>query len=210
MSTDANDTTRPPTSAAKTNANRENAKRSTGPRTEPGKARSRLNALQHGMTAGMILLPGEDSAELAMMSERLHDDLAPVGEFERELVERIISHLWRLRRVEQIEAELYAYRLLADCEDDGMAQTKPIPTAPLQRIDGIPYNSQEDRREGLLAAMLSREVIEDEQVSMGRAYLRDVINGKGLEHLGRYETTILRNLQRLWAELQARQATRST
>ena len=50
-------------SAAKLEANRRNAERSTGPRSQEGKSRSRLNALTHGMTAESAIVPGEDSAE---------------------------------------------------------------------------------------------------------------------------------------------------
>jgi len=40
--------------------NRANAQNSTGPRTEPGKQRSSLNALGHGLTAQTAVLPSED------------------------------------------------------------------------------------------------------------------------------------------------------
>ena len=43
-------------------ANRRNAARSTGPRTQSGKARSRFNALKHGCRAKLPILPGEDPA----------------------------------------------------------------------------------------------------------------------------------------------------
>lgn len=190
-----------PTSEAKINANRENAKRSTGPRTEAGKARSRLNAITHGITAKTIVLPGEDADELQTLYHQIHDDLKPVGAFEEQLVERITSGFWRLQRCERVEEELYAYRLLQDIEDDGLAQTKPYGTA-LSRSEGVPYRSQDDRKEGLLAGLLAREAIEEEGVSMGRAFLRDVVNGNSLGNLSRYETTVLRNLQRFWAQLE--------
>ena len=45
-------------------ANRNNAKKSTGPRTEQGKAASSQNALKHGLLARDAVLPGEDPAEL--------------------------------------------------------------------------------------------------------------------------------------------------
>ena len=44
-------------------ANRANAQRSTGPRTEAGKAVSSCNAWKHGLTAARALMPGEDPAE---------------------------------------------------------------------------------------------------------------------------------------------------
>ena len=47
----------PPTRAE---INRRNAQRSTGPKTQAGKERSRFNALKHGCRARLPILPGED------------------------------------------------------------------------------------------------------------------------------------------------------
>ena len=44
-------------------ANRKNAKKSSGPRTDNGKARASYNALKHGLTAERLLLPGESAEE---------------------------------------------------------------------------------------------------------------------------------------------------
>ncbi|MGA8626279.1 MAG: hypothetical protein WB686_16300, partial [Pseudolabrys sp.] len=41
-------------------ANRLNALRSTGPRTEDGKQRSRCNAIRHGLTAETVIVGLED------------------------------------------------------------------------------------------------------------------------------------------------------
>jgi hypothetical protein len=41
-------------------ANRANAKRSTGPKIELGKARSKMNAVRHGLSAQAIVIEGED------------------------------------------------------------------------------------------------------------------------------------------------------
>jgi hypothetical protein len=43
-------------------ANRRNAQQSTGPRSEAGKRTSSLNALRHGLTSRMVVLPTEDLA----------------------------------------------------------------------------------------------------------------------------------------------------
>src|SRR5690348_12926809 len=49
-----------PLSEARLRANRENAKKSTGPRTPEGKQRSSLNGTRHGILAQVIVLPKED------------------------------------------------------------------------------------------------------------------------------------------------------
>jgi hypothetical protein len=196
--------TPPPTSEAQIHANRENAKRSTGPRTEAGKARSRLNALQYGLTAKTIVLPGEDAAELQELYEQIRADLKPQGAFEEQLVERITSCFWRLRRCEEVEEQLYTYRLLQDIEEDGLTETRPIPS--INRAKGIPYYSEDDRREGAMAA--HRDAFLLHLMTMGRAFLRDVMDGNAIATLNRYETTHLRNLQRYWVELDRKQVRR--
>jgi len=67
------------TSARKAEANRQNALKSTGPRTPEGKAAVRLNALRHGLLSEDILLPGEDEEALRELAERLRAELQPVG-----------------------------------------------------------------------------------------------------------------------------------
>ena len=47
------------TTQAQIDANRRNAEKSTGPKTPHGKARSRRNALWHGVTAETLVLPDE-------------------------------------------------------------------------------------------------------------------------------------------------------
>jgi hypothetical protein len=59
-----------------------------------------------------VVLPGEDVDDLAALVERLHEQLAPEGELERWLVDRIAGSLWRLRRMYVIEAGLYENQML--------------------------------------------------------------------------------------------------
>src|SRR3954471_20417487 len=73
---------RRPLSEKKLAANRANAKKSTGPRTAAGKSRSRFNAVRHGLTASVGLLPGEDGAALHDLSAAVHADLRPRGQAE--------------------------------------------------------------------------------------------------------------------------------
>src|ERR687893_2062167 len=98
-------------SARKAAANRQNALKSTGPKTPDGKAAVRLNALRHGLLSEEILLPGEDEEALRELAERLRAELQPVGELEILLVGRITSLLWRLRRLERVEAGIFAWEL---------------------------------------------------------------------------------------------------
>jgi hypothetical protein len=87
-------------------ANRQNAQKSTGPKTPTGKAAVALNALQHGAFSQHVCLPDEDEAALIALGKKLRQHLQPVGELEVVLVDRIVTALWRLRRVVAMETSL--------------------------------------------------------------------------------------------------------
>jgi hypothetical protein len=94
------------TSQKKLKANRENAKKSTGPKTLRGKANSRRNALKHGLFARHFMdffLQGEDSSEYEELLDDLRDQYQPVGRAEELEVERITLCWWRLKRAWRYE-----------------------------------------------------------------------------------------------------------
>jgi hypothetical protein len=66
-------------------ANRRNASKSTGPRTEAGRAASRRNALTFGLTAKQITAPGESEQDVTEFLLKMCADLAPVGPQEEAL-----------------------------------------------------------------------------------------------------------------------------
>src|SRR3954453_5999419 len=86
-------------------ANRRNATSSTGPRTPRGKAVVALNAVQHGLLSRQSVIQSE--AELIELGKRLRGQLAPLGELELLLVDRIVSTAWRLRRAIALETLLF-------------------------------------------------------------------------------------------------------
>jgi hypothetical protein len=71
-------------------ANRRNAQQSTGPRTEIGKKTSSLNALRHGLTSRIVVLPTEDLAAYKTFSEEFLASLAPDTFAERQYA-RIVA-----------------------------------------------------------------------------------------------------------------------
>jgi len=79
-------------------ANRKNARKSTGPKTAEGKARSSMNALKHGLTTPYGLLPGESEEEYAYHREELLDELYPDTSIEHYLADRIVYLSWTLKR----------------------------------------------------------------------------------------------------------------
>ena len=97
------------TSEKKAQANRQNALKSTGPKTPEGKDAVRLNAMKHGLLCQEVLLPGEDEEALRELSEHLWTELKPVGEMENLLVDRISASHWKLRRLGRVEAGIFAW-----------------------------------------------------------------------------------------------------
>ena len=95
------------TSEKQDRANRQNARKSTGPKTPEGKAAVRHNAVKHGLLAEEVLILGEDEAAFKDLDERLRNELQPVGELEDMLVDRIVVARWRLRRLGRVEADIF-------------------------------------------------------------------------------------------------------
>src|SRR6185312_9097961 len=88
-------------------ANRRNAHLSTGPATEDGKKRSRQNAVRHGLTAETVIDALEDAEDYAGFEMAVTADYDAQTAVERELVLRLASLLWRLRRATAIESGLF-------------------------------------------------------------------------------------------------------
>jgi hypothetical protein len=94
------------TSLRQIEANRRNALKSTGPKTEDGKQRSRRNALRHGFTAETIIEPLESRDEYRAFEAAILTEYLPQTPVEQELVRRLASLFWRLRRATSIETGL--------------------------------------------------------------------------------------------------------
>ena len=95
------------TSFRQIDANRRNARLSTGPTTEEGKRKSRRNALRHGLTAETVIDALEDAQDYAAFEMAVTADYDAETTVERELVLRLASLLWRLRRATAIESGLF-------------------------------------------------------------------------------------------------------
>jgi hypothetical protein len=89
-------------------ANRENARRSTGPRTEEGKSRTRLNGIRHGLTGQTVLRPEEDRDAYNRHCQDLLNCLRPQGEIETQIVQSVADDYWRLNRIKAIEDNIFA------------------------------------------------------------------------------------------------------
>jgi len=95
------------TSFRQIEANRRNARKSTGPTTEEGKQRSRCNAIRHGLTAETVIGALEDAEDYKAFEAAIIADYEAQSAVERELVLRLASLLWRLRRATTMETGLF-------------------------------------------------------------------------------------------------------
>ena len=86
------------TTPAQIEANRQNAQKSTGPKTPEGKAVASQNSTTHGLRSNRVLITSENSAEYNAHQNALLEDLAPVGAMETILADRIIKLTWQLNR----------------------------------------------------------------------------------------------------------------
>jgi hypothetical protein len=101
----------PMTTKKQIQANRENAKHSTGPRTNEGKQRCSQNHLKHGLRSRHPVIPGEDPAEYQHKLETLRADIRPLNALDDDLVEQIADTSWRLKRLSHIEAAIDRRRI---------------------------------------------------------------------------------------------------
>ena len=108
-------------------ANRLNALKSTGPRTDQGKQRSRQNALRHGLTAETVIGALENAADYQAFATDIALDYQPGTAAERELVSRLASVLWRLRRSTSIETGLFQIEAgLARARGQGIGRPRSV------------------------------------------------------------------------------------
>ena len=183
-------------------ANQANALHSTGPKTPEGKAVVRLNALQHGLLAREVVLPGEDADAFEDLWNRVRADLSPVGPIEELLVDRIANAMWRLGRLARAETALFHWRV-HELKADRLA--KQVRSYQETFLDGPVFPtvirdkaSHAEATEALGQATYERD---RDEVLLGRALDADATEGDTFAKLARYETSLERSLFRTLYEL---------
>jgi len=190
-------------------ANRKNAQGSTGPRTSNGKLKVSKNAVKHGLLSNDIVIKDESDAEFIEFRQRLYSELAPVGELEQLLADRIIASFWRLKRVGKIEIQLLnnmsSFQLRSP---DAKRSSSDIPTMQLTK-------TYEDGRTEVVtsggsskAKGVSDSKDDSEEMSLGQAVHADFAGPNTLGKFRRYEAHIDRTLYKALHELQRLQAAR--
>ena len=173
------------TSLRQIESNRRNAQKSTGPKTQDGKARSSQNAVRPGLTAETVIGPLEHPADYRAFEQAVTTAYDAETAVERELVLRLASLLWRLRRATSVETGL----LQIQCE----ASTAADPDPALPKLPGEVCEVIEIFQSGH----------DSSGCELARCFLRlaDLDNGI-FERLGRYEAALCRQVRQTIFTLQ--------
>jgi len=99
------------TSARKTAANRQNAKKSKGPTSVSGRSVARRNALKHGLTAETLVVEGEDAEAFQLMAEAHLAVFRPRNDVELEFANTFTLAAWRRRRCASTEAAMVNHHI---------------------------------------------------------------------------------------------------
>ncbi len=181
------------TSEKQARANRQNALKSTGPRTPEGKAAVRHNAVRHGLLAEEVLIAGEDEAAFADLGERLRDELQPVGELESTLVDRIIGTSWRLRRIGRVEASIFAWEHYTELLERNRQQARNYVRSQSQEdlydYIGTSRESEIKDKEKLREVLGQAEELlrmqHADNTTLGRTFIRDADKANAFSKLSR-------------------------
>jgi hypothetical protein len=185
------------TSFKQIDANRQNALKSTGPITDEGKARSRCNAVRHGLTAETVIGSLEDAEDYAFEAAVMADYDADTA-VQRELILRLASILWRLRRSTAIESALF----------EAMAGDRPSPSKSNPAAGKIIAISSRRAAPNTDVATYSAESALEEFVcapeDLAEAFIRLTAHGTfPLDRLSRYEHMLWRQARQLVSTLHA-------
>jgi len=198
------------TSFKQTEANRANARKSTGPITEGGKQRSRCNAVRHGLTAETVIGALEDAEDYKAFEAAITADYDAHSAVERELVLRLASLLWRLRRATTMETGLF--EIQADQLNEFRQARQPgsaseeIVYALLERAERVGLERGIDSGTEALpgpAPRAARTVV-GSATELARCFLRLAnLPNFALDRLSRYEATLWRQAGQILFALDA-------
>jgi hypothetical protein len=182
-------------------ANRRNAEKSTGPTTPEGKERSRCNAIRHGLTAETVIAGLEDAADYQAFEAAVTADYNVETAVERELVLRLASVLWRLRRATGIESALF--ESVMDQSKSPKPDQQPKPNAVIE-IASLSEQSRLVLVEGREPDDASTELAINAKSRLAAAFLglADMPTFP-LDRLSRYEHLLWRQARQLVFSLES-------
>ena len=140
----------------RTMINRSNAKNSTGPKTAEGKAKSSMNALRHGLTSQVVVMPTEDLIAYLDHADSFHAEYSPVGPTETHLVQTLADCTWRLNRARALENNLLTIGLQRRADRQNENNYHEINTA-LATAEGIEARTRQLAMLSLHDSRLTRQ-----------------------------------------------------
>jgi hypothetical protein len=191
-------------------ANQQNANHSTGPRSEAGKRRSRRNAIRHGLTAETVIDTLEDSADYRAFERAIRSDYSPQTAIESQLVSRLASLLWRLRRAVIIESGL----LNMQTETIQRPSSRPTSESDVDRLSIFrkflhssdlekSMSKQQEEKDDIGVDSIGAETNQT-NTNIARSFLQLTNHDNQVfERLGRYETTLWRQTAQILLLLSA-------
>jgi hypothetical protein len=190
------------TSVKQIEANRRNAAKSTGPITHEGKLQSRCNAVRHGLTAETVIGALEDAEAYKAFEASIIADYDAESAVERELVLRLASLLWRLRRATAIETGLFEIEAEHLSEAERSRQVSPASREVVRALFG-PHPSV-GSPDSLPACRVKGDPSVDPAAELTRCYLRLAnLPNFALDRLSRYEATLWRQVGQILFTLDA-------
>src|SRR5262249_19834586 len=190
------------TSYRQIEANRRNALKSTGPKTDAGKHASRRNAVRHGLTAETVLSALEDAEDYKAFEAAITADYDAQSAVERELVLRLASILWRLRRATTMETGLFEIqaRHLRDYQENSRvhAHSNHVIQAPFRGDDSTSgYRVAHSALSKIETVSHSTLKADAPAVEFAHCFLRLAnLPNFALDRLSRYEATLWRQAGR--------------
>jgi hypothetical protein len=178
------------TPARQIEANRANASSRTGPTTDQGKQRASQNAIRHGLTAETVILPLEDPDDYMAFEQAVTADYEAETAVERELVLRLASLLWRLRRATSVESGLLQIREEFLPKPSRAAQSKVSRLRGVSTIFRQPIGDQSDDTNK------TSSTTSDVGRDLARRFMRLAdLDNDVFERLGRYEASLWRQVR---------------
>ena len=199
------------TSLRQIEANRRNALKSTGPTTEAGKDRSRRNAIRHGLSAETVITAVEDIDDYRAFEAAVIVDYDARTAVERELVLRLASLLWRLRRATSIETALLSIQAGIVCAGHRRAQStmrnrnfgaEGCPDLRQKNTDCEQQENSTDDVTDLSCRPKTFSDTPDRELGLSFQRLANFDNG-AFDRLGRYEARLWRQTVQILFFLQS-------
>ena len=190
------------TSFKQVEANRRNARKSTGPVTDEGKLQSRCNAVRHGLTAETVIGALEDAEDYRAFEAAVTADYDAQSAVERELVLRLASLLWRLRRATTIETGLFEIEAEHLNEAGRSHHVSPASREVVRALFGSQASVSSTDSPPSYGVKVEPSV--DAAAKLTRCYLRLAnLPNFALDRLSRYEATLWRQVGQVLFSLDA-------